>query len=69
MRTHKNYLGDIAVSKSLNKAASCGDQCIKTYELNDLKDVESIINMDDNQTLHEIRKSFFFFIIFVLIKF
>ena len=48
MRTHKNYLADISVSRSLNKAASCGDNCIKTYELQDLKDVESIINMDES---------------------
>ena len=52
LRTHKNYLADISVSRSLNKAASCGDNCIKTYELQDLKDVESIINMDEsNQNL------------------
>ena len=25
LRTHKNYLADISVSRSLNKAASCGD--------------------------------------------
>ncbi len=49
LRTHKNYLADIAVSRSLNKAASCGDNCIKTYELQDIKDVESIMNLDDGQ--------------------
>lgn len=57
MRSHKNYLGDIVVSKTLNKAASCGDSCIKTYELSDLKDVESIINLDDfGQNLYELCK-------------
>jgi len=25
LRAHKNYLADITISKSLNKAASCGD--------------------------------------------
>ena len=45
-------MADISVSRSLNKAASCGDNCIKTYELQDLKDVESIINMEEtNQNL------------------
>ncbi len=33
----------------MNKAASCGDNCIKTYELQDIKDVESIMNLDDGQ--------------------
>lgn len=44
------------MSRSLNKAASCGDNCIKTYDLQDIKDVESIMNLDDvNQTsLHQL---------------
>ena len=55
LRAHKNYLADVAVSKSLNKAATLGDSCIKTYELSDLKDVESIINIEDiGQNLHEL---------------
>lgn len=46
-RAHKNYLADMAVSKTLYKAASCGDNCIKVYDLQDIKDVETIINVDD----------------------
>ena len=48
LRTHKNYLADVSVSRSLNKAASCGDNCIKTYGLQDIKDVESIMSLDDD---------------------
>ena len=56
MRTHKNYLADISVSRSLNKAASCGDNCIKTYELQDIKDVESIMSLEDvnQQNLYQL---------------
>jgi WD repeat-containing protein 19 len=47
IRAHKNYLADIAVSRNLNKGASCGDNCIKTYDLQDIKDVEAIINVEE----------------------
>jgi WD repeat-containing protein 19 len=47
LRTHKNYLSDLRISMALNKAASCGDNCVKIYELQDLKDVDSIISIDD----------------------
>jgi WD repeat-containing protein 19 len=63
LRTHKNYLSDIAVSRTLNKAATCGDNCIKTYDLQDLKDVESILTLEDvNQNLAKL--SMFNIIIF-----
>ncbi|XP_014378025.1 WD repeat-containing protein 19 isoform X1 [Alligator sinensis] len=44
---HKDNLTSIAVSQSLNKAASCGDNCIKIRDLADLKEMYAIINLDD----------------------
>ncbi|NXY87829.1 WDR19 protein, partial [Alcedo cyanopectus] len=44
---HKDNLSCIAISQSLNKAASCGDNCIKIHELSDLREMYAIINLDD----------------------
>ncbi|NXN95131.1 WDR19 protein, partial [Rhinopomastus cyanomelas] len=44
---HKDHLSSIAVSQSLNKAASCGDSCIKIHELSDLREMYAIINLDE----------------------
>ncbi|KAM4900315.1 WD repeat-containing protein 19-like isoform 2-T2 [Sylvia borin] len=44
---HKDNLSSIAISQSLNKAASCGDNCIKIHDLTDLKEMYAIINLDD----------------------
>ncbi|XP_068799240.1 WD repeat-containing protein 19 isoform X4 [Struthio camelus] len=44
---HKDNLSSIAVSHSLNKAASCGDNCIKIHDLSDLREMYAIINLDD----------------------
>ncbi|XP_072190356.1 WD repeat-containing protein 19 isoform X2 [Excalfactoria chinensis] len=44
---HKDNLSSIAISQSLNKAASCGDNCIKIHDLSDLKKMYAIINLDD----------------------
>ncbi|XP_030305507.1 WD repeat-containing protein 19 [Calypte anna] len=44
---HKNNLSSIAISQSLNKAASCGDNCIKIHELSDLQEMYAIIHLDD----------------------
>uniref|UniRef100_A0A8D0VZC8 WD repeat-containing protein 19 n=1 Tax=Sus scrofa TaxID=9823 RepID=A0A8D0VZC8_PIG len=46
-RDHKDSLTSIAVSQTLNKAATCGDNCIKIHDLADLKDMYAIINLDD----------------------
>ncbi|XP_014836361.1 PREDICTED: WD repeat-containing protein 19 [Poecilia mexicana] len=46
-RNHKDSLYSVAVSTSLNKAASCGDNCIKIHELSDLKDISSVIQLED----------------------
>ncbi|XP_015234608.1 PREDICTED: WD repeat-containing protein 19 [Cyprinodon variegatus] len=46
-RNHKDSLYSVAVSASLNKAASCGDNCIKIHELSDLKDISSVVQLDD----------------------
>ncbi|CAH2300032.1 WD repeat-containing 19 isoform X1 [Pelobates cultripes] len=44
---HNDNLTSIAISQSLNKAASCGDNCIKIHDLAELKDMYAIINLDD----------------------
>ncbi|XP_075423964.1 WD repeat-containing protein 19 isoform X2 [Ascaphus truei] len=44
---HKDTLTSIAISQSLNKAASCGDNCIKIHDLTELKEMYAIINLDD----------------------
>uniref|UniRef100_A0A452SZ61 WD repeat domain 19 n=1 Tax=Ursus maritimus TaxID=29073 RepID=A0A452SZ61_URSMA len=46
-RDHKDSLTCIAVSQTLNKAATCGDNCIKIHDLAELKDMYAIINLDD----------------------
>ncbi|MEQ2290862.1 WD repeat-containing protein 19, partial [Ameca splendens] len=46
-RNHKDSLYSVAISASLNKAASCGDNCIKIHDLSDLKDISSVIQLDD----------------------
>ncbi|XP_019491540.1 PREDICTED: WD repeat-containing protein 19 [Hipposideros armiger] len=44
---YKDSLTSIALSQTLNKAATCGDNCIKIHELAELKDMYAIINLDD----------------------
>ncbi|KAK9399187.1 WD repeat-containing protein 19 [Crotalus adamanteus] len=44
---HKDYLTSIAISESLNKAASCGDNCVKIHNLSDLTEICAIINLED----------------------
>ncbi|KAL8576385.1 hypothetical protein ACOMHN_048952 [Nucella lapillus] len=50
-RNHKNRLNDIAISISLGKAASAGDNCIKIHDLTEFKDMYAIITLDDERTL------------------
>uniref|UniRef100_S4RCS6 WD repeat-containing protein 19 n=1 Tax=Petromyzon marinus TaxID=7757 RepID=S4RCS6_PETMA len=44
---HKDSLTSIAISQSLGKAASCGDNCIKIHDLSELKEMYAIITLDD----------------------
>ncbi|CAN9510421.1 unnamed protein product [Ophioblennius macclurei] len=44
---HKDCLNSVAISSTLNKAASCGDNTIKIHELSDLKDISNIVQLDD----------------------
>ncbi|XP_029905954.1 WD repeat-containing protein 19 [Myripristis murdjan] len=44
---HKDSLNSVAISPALNKAASCGDNCIKIHELSELKDISNIVHLDD----------------------
>ncbi|XP_064636625.1 WD repeat-containing protein 19-like isoform X3 [Lineus longissimus] len=53
-RNHKDSLTSIAVSLSLNKAASCGDNCIKIHDLSDLKEMYAIINLEEERGLDKI---------------
>ncbi|XP_029445186.1 WD repeat-containing protein 19 isoform X1 [Rhinatrema bivittatum] len=46
-RNHNDNLTSISISQSLNKAASCGGNCIKIHDLTELKDMYAIINLDD----------------------
>nr|XP_012609357.1 WD repeat-containing protein 19 isoform X3 [Microcebus murinus] len=46
-RNHRDNLTGIAVSHTLNKVATCGDNSIKMYDLAELKDVYAIVNLDD----------------------
>ncbi|XP_016043485.1 WD repeat-containing protein 19 [Erinaceus europaeus] len=44
---HKDSLTSIAISQTINKAATCGDSCIKIHDLSELKDMYAIINLDE----------------------
>ncbi|XP_078534454.1 WD repeat-containing protein 19 isoform X1 [Lissotriton helveticus] len=44
---HNDNLTSISISQALNKAASCGDSCIKIHDLSELKEMYAIINLDD----------------------
>ncbi|NP_001253801.1 WD repeat-containing protein 19 isoform X1 [Macaca nemestrina] len=46
-RNHKDNLTSIAVSQTLNKVATCGDNCIKIQDLVDLKDMYAILSLDE----------------------
>ncbi|XP_038055636.1 WD repeat-containing protein 19-like isoform X2 [Patiria miniata] len=46
-RNHKDHLSSIAISLALNKAASCGDNSVKIHDLSDLKEVYSIVTLDE----------------------
>eukprot|EP00051_Salpingoeca_urceolata_P033288 m.20040 g.20040 ORF g.20040 m.20040 type:complete len:1352 (-) comp6065_c0_seq2:172-4227(-) len=48
-RNHKNRLNDVACSTTLGKAATCGDDCIKIHDLNDLTDMYAIIKLEDDR--------------------
>lgn len=45
-RNHKDCLNSVAISSTLNKACSCGDNTIKIHDLSDLKDISDILNLD-----------------------
>ncbi|XP_033108550.1 WD repeat-containing protein 19-like isoform X2 [Anneissia japonica] len=46
-RNHKDNLKAIAISLSLNKAASCGDNTIKIHDLSELKEMYAIVELED----------------------
>ncbi|XP_065839406.1 WD repeat-containing protein 19-like isoform X2 [Oscarella lobularis] len=48
-RNHRDCLGDTAVSFSLQKAATCGDNCVKIHDLAEMKDVYAIVTLDDDR--------------------
>ncbi|XP_053277070.1 WD repeat-containing protein 19-like [Pleuronectes platessa] len=44
---HKDSLNSVAISSSLNKAASCGDNSIMIHDLSELKDNTNVVRFDD----------------------
>ncbi|XP_055768737.1 WD repeat-containing protein 19 [Salvelinus fontinalis] len=44
---HKDSLTSVAISSALNKAASCGDNSIKIHDLSELKEMDAIVNLED----------------------
>ncbi|KAM7326335.1 hypothetical protein ACRRTK_014813 [Alexandromys fortis] len=46
-RDHKDNLTSVALSQTLNKAATSGDNCVKIHDLTELRDMYAIINLDD----------------------
>ncbi|XP_026990682.2 WD repeat-containing protein 19 [Tachysurus fulvidraco] len=44
---HKDSLNSIAISQAINKAASCGDNCVKIHDLTDLKEMDAIVTLDE----------------------
>ncbi|KAL9972694.1 hypothetical protein ACROYT_G019054 [Oculina patagonica] len=46
-RDHKDELTGIAMSLELNKAASCGDNCVKIHDLAEMKEIYAIITLED----------------------
>ncbi|XP_046853283.1 WD repeat-containing protein 19-like [Xenia sp. Carnegie-2017] len=46
-RDHKDVLTDIDISLELNKVASCGDNSVKIHDLTEMKDIYSIITIED----------------------
>ncbi|XP_061736502.1 WD repeat-containing protein 19 [Nerophis ophidion] len=47
VRNHKDSLNSVAISSALNKAATCGDNCIKIHDLWDLKYISNVIQLED----------------------
>uniref|UniRef100_T1J019 Anaphase-promoting complex subunit 4 WD40 domain-containing protein n=1 Tax=Strigamia maritima TaxID=126957 RepID=T1J019_STRMM len=53
-KNHHDILTHIAVSFSLGKAASCGDNCIKVHELANLREMYSVLTLDDERALDDL---------------
>nr|CAB3267687.1 WD repeat-containing protein 19-like [Phallusia mammillata] len=47
LRDHHDYLSSIAISTSLNYAASCGDTSVRIHDLHDVTEVSAIISLED----------------------
>eukprot|EP00118_Oscarella_pearsei_P011922 m.83949 g.83949 ORF g.83949 m.83949 type:complete len:1349 (+) comp36373_c0_seq7:62-4108(+) len=48
-RSHKDCLGDTVVSQPLQRVAVCGDNCVKIHDLTDMKEVYSIVTLDEDR--------------------
>ncbi|TPX34511.1 hypothetical protein SmJEL517_g02844 [Synchytrium microbalum] len=48
-RDHKDGIADLAVSIALNKAGTCGDDCIKLHDLADVMVTEAIVNLEEER--------------------
>ncbi|EGW09992.1 WD repeat-containing protein 19, partial [Cricetulus griseus] len=65
-RDHKDNLTSVALSQTLNKAATCGDNCIKIHDLTELRDMYAIINLDDENKGIDLAKADWYFVIAVM---
>ncbi|GAB6019440.1 WD repeat-containing protein 19 [Chamberlinius hualienensis] len=50
-KNHKISLNCVDVNAEIDKAASCGDNTIKIYELSNLKETYQVMTVDDEQTV------------------
>ncbi|XP_024914661.1 WD repeat-containing protein 19-like isoform X1 [Cynoglossus semilaevis] len=50
-RCHEDHLKSMAISVALNKAASCGDNCLKFHDLSELSDVSNDIGLNETEGL------------------
>ena len=49
-RNHKDTLTSTSVSLTLQKVATCGDNCLKILDLANLKEMFAIITIEDDQS-------------------
>ncbi|XP_043247202.1 WD repeat-containing protein 19-like isoform X3 [Amphibalanus amphitrite] len=57
IKNHKTALTDIAVNLALSKAASCGDNVVKIHELQEMKEIWSVLSLDDEKSVDQVEWS------------
>ncbi|TPX41030.1 hypothetical protein SeMB42_g05773 [Synchytrium endobioticum] len=48
-RDHKDGIVDLALSLALNKAVTCGDDCLKLHDLADVMVTDAIVNLEEER--------------------